>query len=614
MERHAHLNPAQKNAVLATEGPVLVLAGAGAGKTRVIVERIKEIIRKGTSPQAILAITFTNKAAGEMRHRVAAALPAGEPGPFISTFHSLGLHLLKEHHTLLGYKRTPAIYDRSDSLNVIKKALKDNGLEEFEPRMVLGTISRQKGEGTTTESVGGGGNPYERAVIAAWQKYEKTLREDGAVDFDDLLLRGVELLEKYPDVRARCTARWHYLLVDEYQDTNHIQAEMVELLLGAEKNICVVGDEDQTIYTWRGASIENIQSFERKYGAQYILLDQNYRSTKNILEVAKAIISRNENRKEKAISTPNAEGAQIGIYQAFDETDEAGFVARIIKENIAKGKRPRDFAVLYRANYQSRALEEAMLGGDVPYQVLGTRFFERKEVKDILSYVRAALYHTPADLERASKTPTRGIGKVGLLKMLHGEPAGTKVDAFLNLLARIRESAAVCTPAELLKGVITESGMEAMLKDDKYEGQERLGNLRELVSLASRYSDIEEFLGAVALASEQDEIKEEKDAVRLMTVHAAKGLEFDTVFVTGLEEGLFPMNREDTASDREEERRLMYVAVTRAQKKLYLTYASYRTVFGQKNPTLPSQFLSDVPGELLELEMPERIGKTIYLD
>ncbi len=621
MDRYAHLNPAQRSAVLATEGPVLVLAGAGAGKTRVIVERIKEIVRRGAEPTEVLAITFTNKAAGEMRQRIAEdfAHTRGR-GPFVSTFHSLGLHLLKEHHKLLGYKRTPAIYDRSDSLSAIKKALKDIGAEDIEPRVALAVASRNKGEGVGVEEFAQSAtSAYERQVAVAWRRYEAALREDGAVDFDDLLLRAVELLEKHPAVRAACIARWKYIHIDEYQDTNRIQAELAHLLVGPGNNLCAVGDVDQTIYTWRGAQIANILSFERRYeGAQVILLEENYRSTQNILRAANDIIARNTQRPEKNLFTKNAEGAPLSLYQAFDETDEAGFVARIIKEKIVEGKRPRDFAVLYRANYQSRALEEAMLNGGVPYQVLGTRFFERKEVKDALSYVRAALYETPADIERATKTPARGLGKVALATILAKQAgqgaAARKIDSFRQLLSRVRTAAAQLPPAELVKFVIVESGMEALYKEDKYEGQERLGNLRELVTLAARYQDIEEFLGAVALASEQDELKEEKDAVRLMTVHAAKGLEFDTVFITGLEEGLFPMSREGDTGDREEERRLMYVALTRAQKKLYLTYASYRTVFGQKNPTLPSQFLSDLPGELLELEMPERLGKTIYLD
>lgn len=606
MDRHADLNPAQRSAVLATEGPVLVLAGAGAGKTRVIVERIKEIIRNGTEPEAILAITFTNKAAGEMRQRIGA-------GPFVSTFHSLGLHLLKEHHKLLGYKRTPAIYDRSDSLGTIKKALKEIFAEEFEPRMVLGTISRQKGDGVRVDAYDGGTNPYDRAVAAAWRKYESALREDGAVDFDDLLLHAVELLEKFPHVREQCLKRWRYIHIDEYQDTNRIQADLTHLLVGPEHNICAVGDVDQTIYSWRGAQIANILSFERRYpNAQVIMLEHNYRSTKNILDAANHLIAYNTNRPEKNLTTNKPAGERISLYTAGDGADEALFVAHKIQDLIRNGAQPNDIAVLYRANFQSRLLEEKLLDTGIPYQVLGTRFYERKEVKDVLSYVRAALYRTPADIGRASETPRRGIGKVSLMKLLRNEPAGPKVEVFKKLLERIASKKEL-PPPELLKYVIAESGMEAMYKEDTFEGTERLLNLKELVTLAARYSDIEDFLGAVALASEQDEIKEERNQVRLMTIHAAKGLEFPYVFIVGLEEGLFPMSRE-AGEDPEEERRLMYVAITRAQKKLYLSYAMMRIMYGSVEVRHHSSFLQELPEEVLEAESPERISKTIYLD
>lgn len=606
MDRHADLNPAQRSAVLATEGPVLVLAGAGAGKTRVIVERIKEIIRNGTEPEAVLAITFTNKAAGEMRQRIG-------PGPFVSTFHSLGLYLLKEHHKLLGYKRTPAIYDRADSLSTIKKALKEGFAEEFEPRMVLGTISRQKGDGVRVDAYDGGSNPYDRAVAAAWRKYENALREDGAVDFDDLLLHAVELLEKFPHVREQCLKRWQYIHIDEYQDTNRIQADLTHLLVGPAHNICAVGDVDQTIYSWRGAQIANILSFERRYpNAQVITLEHNYRSTKNILDAANHLIAHNTNRPEKNLLTHKPAGERISVYTAGDGGDEALFVAHKIQDLIRNGAQPNEIAVLYRANFQSRLLEEKLLDTGIPYQVLGTRFYERKEIKDVLSYVRAALYRTPADIGRASETPRRGIGKVSVMKLLRNEPAGPKVEVFKRLLERI-ESKKELPPPELLKFVIVESGMEAMYKEDKFEGQERLGNLKELVTLSARYSDVEDFLGAVSLASEQDEIKEERNQVRLMTIHASKGLEFPYVFIVGLEEGLFPMSRE-AGEDPEEERRLMYVAITRAEKKLYLSHAMMRIMYGSVEVRHHSSFLQELPEEVLEAESPERISKTIYLD
>lgn len=625
MKDFSHLNTAQRDAVMAIDGPVLVLAGAGAGKTRVIVERIAEIIRQGTAPEKVLAVTFTNKAASEMRTRVAAVLEKeklalrslGEVGPFVSTFHSLGLLLIKENFKSLGYKRRPTIYDRADSLREMKRALKEVGAEDIETRTALGIASRNKGEGIdAVEYAESASIPFERQVGAAWLKYEAALRHDGALDFDDLLMRAVEVLKKNPDLRAATSTRWSHIHIDEYQDTNAIQAELAELLVGPAKNICAVGDIDQTIYSWRGAQIVNLMKFEDRYpGAKIIILDQNYRSTKNILAAANEIIIKNIYRREKNLFTDNPEGSLLSLYMAFDETDEAGFVVRMIKEMIREGRQPKDFAVLYRANFQSRAIEEQLLAADIDYQVLGTRFFERKEVKDTLSFIRAAQSGGPADIARIANVPPRGIGKVTLLKLLSGQPAGDKVESFLLLIAKIKMQLEVLKPAELVSFVVKESGMERTFKEDKLEGAERLENLRELVALASRYQDLDVFLESAALASDQDELKDEQNAVRLMTVHASKGLEFPVVFITGLEEGLFPYERQDSSgTDKEEERRLMYVAITRAQQKVYLTYASYRTVFGSKNATIPSQFLSDIPTDLIKLEGPERLGKTIYLD
>ncbi len=630
------LNSAQKEAVLTTEGPLLVLAGAGAGKTRVIVHRMLEIVRKGSLPEQILAITFTNKSAGEMRERAITLLEKhwGEPlgrsaRPFVSTFHSLGLTIIKENSKLLGFKRVPAIYDRTDSGKAIKDALKSLSIEEIEPRAALSFISRHKGEGVTVNELGEkGNNSREQMLIALWRLYEKALREDGALDFDDLLCRSVKLLEENETLRLVYQKRWRYIHVDEYQDTNKIQARMMELLVGPERNICAVGDVDQTIYGWRGAEIKNIMSFEKKFpGAKVVVLEENYRSTKNIIAAANEVISKNVYRPEKNLYTNNADGERLSLYQAFDESDEAGFVARKIKELLKEGAQPRDFAVLYRANFQSRAMEEALLKGDVPYQVLGTKFFERKEVKDAVSFLRAGLYLTKADIARIANVPARGIGKVTLLKMLGDEEetlsgaTKEKVKEFKALLAQINERAATLPPSKLLAFVMQASGMERSYKEDKLEGAERLENVKELVSLASRFDalpypeGVEAFLESAALASDQDELKEESNSVRLMTVHASKGLEFPNVFIVGLEEGLFPYARdEESEADKEEERRLCYVAITRAMRKVFLTYASFRTVFGSKNATFPSQFLSDIPDYLLEAESPERIVRTIYLD
>lgn len=632
MNPHEGLNSAQREAVQSIDGPLLVLAGAGAGKTRVIAHRVLEIVRRGARPSEALAITFTNKAAGEMRERVQALLAkhgqAGSGAPFVSTFHSLGLSIIKEHHKLLGYKRTPAIYDRADCLREVKNALKAVGEVEFEPRMVLGAISRAKGDGLTLgEYAQRAQNFRERGIAAAWVLYEKTLREDGAVDFDDLLLKAVQVLEKHPEIRATYHKRWRYMLVDEYQDTNVIQEKLAELLVGPERNICVVGDPDQTIYGWRGAKIENILQFERKYpNAKSVILEENYRSTKNILDAANELIANNPNRPFKNLLTQKQAGEKISLYIAGDGGDEALFIARKIGELRAEGARPQDMAVLYRANFQSRALEEKLLEANIPYQVVGTRFFERKEVKDALSFVRAALTETPADLGRVIDTMP-GLGKVTKLKILSGQadalPAKMRerVAGMHALLNKIRAGAESMLPSHILRMALVESGMEKALKEDKLEGGERLENLAELVSLASRYDKLpvpeglEQFLESAALASDQDEIKEEQNRVRLMTVHAAKGLEFPYVFIVGLEEGLFPYARdEEGTSGIEEERRLMYVALTRAQKKLYLSFAMMRTVFGNLDMRTASSFLQELPGELLFAETPERLGKTIYLD
>jgi DNA helicase-2/ATP-dependent DNA helicase PcrA len=629
MDHLSGLNEAQKEAVLATEGPLLVLAGAGAGKTRVITHRILQIVKQGTAPEQILAITFTNKAAAEMRERVHKLLGEGAY-PYVSTFHSLGLLLIKENFRLLGLKRKPSIYDRADSIRVIKDAIKSLNIEgEMEPKSALGTISKQKGEGVTSGEYAEGARTHrERLIANIWQRYERALADDNALDFDDLLLKAERLLKNNEDLRIRYQGRWKYVHIDEYQDTNRIQAKLAEHLIGPARNVCAVGDIDQTIYGWRGAEIANILSFEKKFpGAKVILLEENYRSTKNIIAAANDVIAKNVNRVEKNSFTKNADGELLSLFQAYDETDEASYVARTIKALMEEGCKPKDFCVLYRANFQSRAIEEALLGADIVHQVLGTRFFERKEVKDTLSFIRAAVEGGAVDFSRIANVPPRGIGKVTLLKVLAGreqELTGAVRDKVINLrllLMKIQKASLQLPPSQLVRFVITESGLEKMHKEDKLEGLERLENLRELATLAARYDHLplgeglEAFMESAALASDQDELKETTDAVRLMTVHAAKGLEFLHVFIVGLEDGLFPYEREDdTENSKEEERRLMYVALTRAQKKVFLSYASYRTIFGSKNATLPSQFLSDIPQELLEWEVPERRGRTIYLD
>jgi Superfamily I DNA and RNA helicases len=625
------LNEGQRRAVEALEGPLLILAGAGAGKTKTIAERIRHLIKSGRAPSSILAITFTNKAAKEMRSRVDKLLSEDSvlnkpvsmtERPFISTFHALGVHMLKENSQKLGLPRHFTIFDKDDGKRAVKEALVSAGLDPktHEPDRILSIISKEKGRDTTEDeySAHAEGGYFVSVVAQVWQEYEKILKRDNALDFDDLLLKTVRLLRNNEPVRDHYRKVWQYIHIDEYQDTNKVQYEIARLLTGESHNIAVVGDIDQNIYSWRGADIQNIMKFEKDYPeAKIILLEENYRSTKNILEAANTIIKKNKIRVEKNLFTGNAKGELIGIVSNFDELSEAEFIASKASELIKSGESSEDIAVLYRANFQSRALEEAFLKNQVPYQLLGTRFFDRKEIKDVVSYLRAGLNpECLSDVKRVINTPTRGIGKTTIAKLFSGDedslPAGTrqKIADFKKLLANIGEKTKTLKPSEVVEYIITSSGLEADWKMGGDEDLDRLENAYELVALAKRYDHldplegVELMLSDVALQSDQDELKEERGGVRLMTVHASKGLEFNVIFISGLEDGLFPHQKVTeeglTPEEREEERRLFYVALTRARKKIFLTYAQVRTIFGQRNVTLPSEFIFDIPEELTE--------------
>lgn len=618
------LNEQQRDAVLVTDGPLMILAGAGAGKTKTITHRIAHLIATGVPSDAILAVTFTNKAAGEMRERVANLLGAQTSGPispyadrrlpFVATFHSLGVRILRENASRLGLPRSFSIWDRADSVRAVKNAMKDLGIEkQYEPKNVLGRISKTKGEGLTyRDFVESARTSWEQTVAAVWEKYEAALSADHALDFDDLLLRTLRLLQEHAEVRVAYRKRWTHLTVDEYQDTNGVQYEILRQLAGDACNVCVVGDIDQNIYSWRGADINHLLSFEKVFpNTKVVLLEQNYRSTKTILAAANEVIAKNQNRFDKKLFTEGAAGDPIVVFSALGEIDEAQFVAQAAGEHIRQGVRPSEIAVLYRANFQSRALEEAFLASGISYRVLGTRFFERREVKDAISYLRAALNpQSRADIARIVATPPRGIGKATLMRMLEGEEdklapaARKKVGEFRELLANIAEHARTKKVSETLRFVIGASGLEAHLAKDGDEGAERLENLRELVTLATRYDQLEPLAAAekliedAALASEQDSLEQKGESVSLMTVHASKGLEFDVVFITGLEDGLFPHERfDDESTDTEEERRLFYVALTRARKQVYLTHAATRMMYGNREITIPSEFLSDIAPE-----------------
>ena len=685
------LNKEQKEAAMHSEGPLLIVAGAGAGKTKTITHRIVNLIKKGVSPEKILAVTFTNKAAKEMRERILTEIKKHSHGtenqektPFVSTFHSLGVYIIKENARLLGLTKYFTILDEGDTTSLIKEILKELGIDpkQFDPKKIKNVISREKGkfvhladypEGKST-SYGAG---TEKVVKQVWDLYEKKKAKDNTLDFDDLLLKATKLLKDNPEVRKIYQEKWDYIHIDEYQDTNEVQYLMSKMLAENNKNICVVGDADQNIYSWRGANLKNILSFEKDYPkAKIVLLEENYRSTKNILEAANVIIKKNKYRPDKNLFTKNDTGQKIGLYEALDENDEAEFVATKILELLdgsidssfsgslsprARGaltlgpsacERPREeksttpseVAVLYRANFQSRALEEAMLRYNIPYQVLGVKFFERKEIKDTLAYLRAALNpKNLADIKRIINFPARGIGKVTLLKIFANDMESLpikvkiKINKFYEILEEIKEKIHNSKTSDVIKFVVKKSGIETELSSGGEEDMERLENIKELATLALKYDNLENGLGIerlledASLASDQDSLMinagnpvrgregsqrpSASNGIKLMTVHASKGLEFKNVFITGLEDGLFPHEKhnEDVTVDREEERRLFYVAVTRAKEKLFLSFANFRTIFGSRNINAPSEFISDIPADLLEKEGEDARVKTIYI-
>jgi len=625
------LNDAQKRAVLAKDGPVSVLAGAGSGKTRVLTTRIYHLIREGVPANQILAVTFTNKAAREMRERVRRQLSAPheatqntrEEGlPFVATFHGLGRELLENYGKVMGIPRFFSVYDRDDSEKAIGAALKalDVDTKELSPRAVLGRISRAKGEGirasefyekNSRSSFGG------RITAEVWLRYEKTLTAEKALDFDDLIALPVRLLEEHDDIRALAQDRWKYIHIDEYQDTNSLQEQLAGILSEKHKNLFVVGDGDQAIYGWRGAKMENILNFEKRYpGAQTIILARNYRSTKNLVDAANAVIEKNKNRKEKQSTSEKAAGEPIVVHMATNAEDEARWIAVRIKRLLADGVKPEEIAILFRTNFQSRALEEGLLRVGVPYKLLGTRFFARKEVKDALSWMRLAMDPSrEVDKVRAAASPSRGIGKVTLGKLIAGQRgelrAGelAKVEMFEKIIEELSLATETLTPSEFVKLVVERSGMRrVLLEEGSEEDKERFENVEELASVAARHDDragkesIALFITEAALASDQDEMDQgEKKGVTLMTVHAAKGLEFGTVFVSGMEEGLFPHQAmgSDTHRDEEEERRLFYVAMTRAKDRLILTLARVRKIYGSDTYAEPSSFLADIDTSLM---------------
>ncbi len=629
----SNLNTEQREAVTTTDGPVLIVAGAGAGKTKTIIHRIVYLIQNGVPPEKILAITFTNKAAKEMRERIVRFLENDDElkalthsgMPMLSTFHALGVFILKTYGDRIGLSRYFTIYDKTDGKRAIKEATIQANYDpkQFDSGKIQHAISRAKGEGMTLSQYKENmGNEYfESVVLSIWTKYETILSKEGALDFDDLLLKALGLLENFEDVRNACQQRWQYVHIDEYQDTNKVQDTIAQIISKKHHNLCVVGDTDQNIYSWRGADIKNMLQFEKKHpNVKIIRLEENYRSTKTILAVANKIIQKNKYRIDKKLFTNNAEGDKVGLIENYDETQEAHATVNKIRALMDSGTVGNEIAVLYRANFQSRALEEALLAQSVPYQMLGTRFFERKEIKDTLSYIRASL--NPAsvsDLKRIINVPARGIGKTTVEKVFAGQEhelsasAQSKLSLFRAILMRIKEESLLKNASELIKYTIEQSGIEKVLDIKNEEDAERLENIKELVTLALSYDvygvpeGIERLLTDASLATDEETSEEKEKAVKLMTVHSAKGLEFDCVFVTGLEDGLFPHRKYDagiSAEDAEEERRLFYVAVTRARKKLFLSYAQTRTIFGSRQVNIPSEFIFDIEDIHMEREEP----------
>ena len=634
------LNPAQRAAVLAPDGPLLILAGAGSGKTRVLTYRIAYLLaeRKAT-PESTLAVTFTNKAAAEMRERVAALLDGGR-SPWVSTFHSACARILRQDAGALGFDRNFTILDDSDTMAMIRRVLEDARLADSPPpEAVRARIDQAKNEALLPEQLAAtAASARERALAQVYALYQERLREMNALDFGDLLLMTHRLFETDSAALARWRERARHLLVDEYQDTNHVQYLLVRALSAATGNICVVGDEDQSIYKWRGADIRNILDFERDFpNASVFKLEQNYRSTKNILAAAGGVIRNNRERKPKELWTENEAGDPITYYTGMTERDEADFIAHEIGRLAENGLRPADIVVFYRVNAQSRVIEEAMVRRRIPYYIVGgLRFYDQREIKDLMAYLRVIA--NPADaisLERAIGVPPRGVGSrtIEVINDVARRDGVTMFDAMGRLESESRVALRIAKQAssmyswmrDLILGLadaaktdtvsiaigkmLDRSGYLNDLRDENTEeANERIENLMELVSAARDYESREQdaslggFVDRLSLLSEADEESGTKNAkVWLMTMHAAKGLEFPVVFIAGMEEGLFPHSRSSDDEDEiEEERRLFYVGMTRAERRLFLTSAARRRVFGEYQSTEPSRFIDEVPSDLVE--------------
>ncbi len=622
------LNPAQYDAVIHKGGPLLVVAGAGSGKTRVLTHRIAHLIHEGVSPFAILAITFTNKAAAEMKHRVGALVGPVAERMWVSTFHSACVRILRRDAERLGFPRSFTIYDQADAVRLVTYVIRDLNIDpkKFPPRSIHATISAAKNEGLRAEAyVERGVTIFERRIGEIFTEYQDRLRRAGAMDFDDLLLNTVELFRRCPDILEGYQRRFEHVLVDEYQDTNPVQNELVLKLAAAHRNVAVVGDGDQSIYAFRGADIRNINQFEHAFpDVTTVVLDQNYRSTQTILDAANAVIAHNFGRKPKELWTDQGAGAKIVRYHADDEGDEARWLSgELVSLRDSRRYQWSDVAIFYRTNAQSRAVEECLVRGGIPYKVVGgTRFYDRREVKDALAYLRAIV--NPVDevsIKRVLNVPKRGVGdsSVARLDQWAKARAASFVDALRNaddagvsgkalkgietFLGLVDEMGGLIEqgPGPLLERLLEGSGyLDELRAEGSIEAEGRLENLEELVGSARECDDVEEFLEQVSLVSDTDDIDPEAGSVTLMTLHSAKGLEYPVVAVIGMEEGIFPHIRALGDPDAlEEERRLAYVGITRARERLYLTHAWSRLLHGMSQYNPPSRFLDEIPAALI---------------
>lgn len=633
------LNDKQREAVAAPRSNLLVLAGAGSGKTRVLVHRIAWLLSvEQCSPYSVMAVTFTNKAAAEMRHRIEQLIGTSQAGMWVGTFHSLAHRLLRAHHLDAGLPQDFQILDSEDQHRLLKRIIKSLSLDEkqWPARQAMWYINGKKDDGLRPQHIETYNNPIEKTWLSIYRAYQEACDRAGLVDFAELLLRAYELWANKPQILQHYQARFSNILVDEFQDTNSIQYAWIKILAGDSASVMIVGDDDQSIYGWRGAQIENIQRFLRDFnGAQTIRLEQNYRSTGNILKAANALIAHNEDRLGKELWTEDALGEPISVYCAFNELDEARFVVNRIKQYAEDGGRLTDCAILYRSNAQSRVLEEALIQANQPYRIYGgMRFFERQEIKDALAYMRLmANQNDDAAFERVVNTPTRGIGDRTLdvirqtarsremtlwsaCEVLNAEQvltgrAAKAVARFMELIGALNEETAQMTLHDQADYVIKHSGLRGMYEQEKGEkGQARVENLEELVTAARQFSftdedegltPIQAFLSHAALESGETQADYNQDAVQLMTLHSAKGLEFNQVFIVGVEEGMFPSQMSIEEGGRlEEERRLAYVGITRAMQKLTLTYAESRRLYGKEVYHRPSRFIGELPPECVE--------------